>query len=158
MAPGGSICGTAEPVRPMMAPAATTFVDTNVLLYAYDNKPDHRCKVAKEPVGQLWDSGTGVVSTQVLQEFYFNATKAYKLAMPRTQARRTLALYARWRVIPTDAQLIMAASLLEEEHTISFWDALIVQAALRASATFLVSEVLQDGRRFGSLTVRNPFP
>ena len=141
----------------MTTPAAMTFVDTNVLLYAHDDKPDQRCKIAKELVGRLWDTRTGVVSTQVLQEFYFNATKIYKLAMPRSEARRALAQYARWRVIPTDAQMIMAASLLEDEHSVSFWDALIVQAALRASARFLVSEDLQDGRRFGSLTVRNPF-
>ncbi|HEY3260603.1 MAG TPA: PIN domain-containing protein [Pseudonocardiaceae bacterium] len=134
-----------------------TFVDTNVLLYAHDNKPDSRYKIAKELVGRLWDSQSGVVSTQVLQEFYFNATKVYKLAMSRAEARRALASYARWRVIPTDAQMIMSASRLEEEHSVSFWDALIVEAALRASAAFLVSEDLQDGRKFGSLTVRNPF-
>jgi len=136
---------------------ATTFVDTNVLLYAHDDKPDQRCKIAKETLARLWDTRTGVVSTQVLQEFYFNATKTYKLAMTPPEARRVLAQYARWRVIPTDAQMIMAASVLEQEHSVNFWDALIVQAALRASATFLVSEDLQDGRRFGSLTVRNPF-
>ena len=134
-----------------------TFVDTNVLLYAHDDKPDSRCKIAKELVNQLWDSRAGVLSTQVLQEFYFNATKIYKLAMPRAEARRALAHYAQWRVIPTDAQMIMSASRLQDEHSVSFWDALIVQAALRASATFLCSEDLQDGRRFGSLTVRNPF-
>jgi len=141
----------------MIIPPAMTFVDTNVLLYAHDDKPDPRCKIAKELVGQLWSSRTGVVSTQVLQEFYFNATKIYKLAMPRSEARRALASYVQWRVIPTDAQMIMSASRLEEEHSVSFWNALIVQAALRASATFLVSEDLQDGRKFGSLTVRNPF-
>ena len=134
-----------------------TFVDTNVLLYAHDDKPDPRCKTAKELVGRLWDSRTGVLSTQVLQEFYVNATKVYKLAMSRAEARRALASYAQWRVIPTDAQMIMSASRFEEEHTVAFWDALIVQAALRAGATFLVSEDMQDGRRFGSLTVRNPF-
>lgn len=135
----------------------TTFVDTNVLLYAHDSRPDVRCKIAKEHLAKLWDSRAGVLSTQVLQEFYVNATKSYKLAMPKTDARRVLALYGRWRVIPTDAQMIMGASRLEDEHTVSFWDALIVQAALRASATFLLSEDFQDGRRFGSLTVRNPF-
>jgi predicted nucleic acid-binding protein len=135
-----------------------TFVDTNVLLYAHDDKPEPRCKIAKELVGKLWSSRTGVVSTQVLQEFYFNATKVYKLAMSRSDARRALASYAKWRVIPSDAQLIMSASRLEEEHSVSFWDALIVQAALRASAAFLVTDDMQDGRKFGSLTVRNPFP
>ena len=134
-----------------------TFVDTNVLLYAHDDKPDPRCKVAKDIVTGLWASRTGVLSTQVLQEFYFNATKVYKLAMPRPVARRAIAAYGEWRIVPTDVELILCAARLTEEHSVSFWDALIVQAALRASATWLISEDMQDGRRFGTLTVRNPF-
>jgi predicted nucleic acid-binding protein len=77
--------------------------------------------------------------------------------MARSDARRVVAWYAQWRVIPIDAELILSASRLEEGHSVSFWDALIVEAALRAGATYLVSEDLQDGRRFETLTVRNPF-
>jgi predicted nucleic acid-binding protein len=134
-----------------------TFVDTNVLLYAHDSKPDVRCKLAKELVKQLWTSGAGVLSTQVLQEFYVNAVKTYKLAMAPTEARRAVAAYGRWRIIPTDVELILSAIRLSAEESVSFWDALIIQAALRASATWVVSEDMQDRRRFGTLTVRNPF-
>jgi predicted nucleic acid-binding protein len=141
----------------MLTPPATTFVDTNILMYAHDERPDRRCKLARELLAHLWDTHTGVISIQVLQEFYANATKVFKLAMPHDQARRVIANYSRWRVIPTDPEMITSASRMLEEHSLSFWDALIVQAALRASATFLASEDLQDGRKFGSLTVRNPF-
>jgi predicted nucleic acid-binding protein len=134
-----------------------TFVDTNVLLYAHDGKPDDRCKIAKELIRQLWTSGAGVLSTQVLQEFYVNAVKTYKLGMAPAEARRVVATYGRWRIIPTDVELILSATRLSEEDSVSFWDALIIQAALRASATWVVSEDMQDRRRFGSLTVRNPF-
>lgn len=141
----------------MISPTAMTFVDTNVLLYAHDAKPDPRNEAAKELVRRLWSARTGVLSTQVLKEFYVNATKTYKVAMTYSEARRAVAQYARWRVIPTDPQLILSASWLQEEHSIPFWDALIIQAALRADARFLVSEDMQDGRKFGSLTVQNPF-
>jgi predicted nucleic acid-binding protein len=62
-----------------------------------------------------------------------------------------------WCDVATQPQLIVSASRLEEEHTLSFWDALIVQAAIRAGAERLMSEDLQDGRRFGMLTIENPF-
>jgi predicted nucleic acid-binding protein len=77
--------------------------------------------------------------------------------MPRAKARAIVAAYGEWCDAATDPQLIVAASHLEEEHTLSFWDALIVQAAIQVGATRLVSEDLQCGRRFGSLTTENPF-
>jgi predicted nucleic acid-binding protein len=68
-----------------------------------------------------------------------------------------VAAYGEWCDVATEPQLIVAASRLEEEHTLAFWDALIVEAAIRAGADRLVSEDLQDGRRFGTLAVENPF-
>ena len=67
--------------------------------------------------------------------------------MPRAKARAIVAAYEEWCDAATEPQLIVAASRLEEEHTLSFWDALIVQAAIQAGATRLVSEDLQGGRR-----------
>lgn len=141
----------------MSTPPALTFVDSKVLLYAHDDKPDARCKIAKNLVGLLWASRTGVVSTQVLQEFYFGATRIYQVAMSPCEARRAVALYAQWRLVATDAYVITAASRLEEEHSVPLRSALVVQAALRAGAAFLASADLPDLRRFGSLIVRNPF-
>src|SRR5215475_8353098 len=93
-----------------------TFVDTNVLLYAHDDKPDLRSKLAKELVKQLWTSGAGVLSTQVLQEFYVNAVKTYKLAMTLAEARGIVAAYGRWRIISTDVELILSATWLSAEE------------------------------------------
>ena len=112
---------------------------------------------AKRVLSELWESRGGSLSTQVLQEFYAVATRKLKPAMPRRQARGLVAAYGEWCDVPAESQLIVAASRIEEEHSLAFWDALIVAAALRAGASLLISEDLQDGRRFGALTVANPF-
>jgi len=134
-----------------------TFVDTNILVYAHDTGAGPRHAAAKALVAELWDSRTGSLSTQVLQEFYAVATRKLKPPLPRPQARAIVAAYGEWCEVPTEPQLIVAASRLEEEHTLGFWDALIIEAAIRAGADLLLSEDLQDGRKFGALTVRNPF-
>lgn len=68
-----------------------------------------------------------------------------------------MSAYGEWCDVATEPQLIVAASRLEEEHALSFWDSLIAQAAIYAGADRLVSEDLQDGRRFGTVTIANPF-
>jgi predicted nucleic acid-binding protein len=135
-----------------------TFIDTNVLVYAHDTDAGDRHTAAKAVLAKLWDNRTGSLSTQVLQEFYAVVTRKFKPPMPRAKARAIVAAYGEWCDIATEPQLIVAASRLEEEHTLSFWDALIVQAAIQAGADRLVSEDLQHGHRFGSLTIENPLP
>jgi predicted nucleic acid-binding protein len=134
-----------------------TFVDTNVLVYAHDRSAGVRHEVARTLLAELWGTRGGSLSTQVLQEFYAVATRKLQPPIPREEARAIVAAYGEWCDVATEPQLIVAASRLEEEHSLSFWDALIVQAAIRAGASRLVSEDLQDGRRFGTLTIENPF-
>lgn len=141
-----------------MAPALTArrvFVDSNVLVYAEDRRDPLRLGIAVTVLSELWASGTGVLSTQVLQEFYNVATR--KLRMSPEAARRIVAEYAEWPVVETTGQLIVSASILHERHSFSFWDAMVVEAALLSGATTLLSEDLQDGRRIGGLTIANPF-
>ena len=97
------------------------------------------------------------VSTQVLQEFYVVATRKFDPPMPRRQARDLVDAYSHWQLVQIDVPLILAASQLEERHTLSFWDALIVEAARRAGATRLVTEDLQAGRRLAGVLIDNPF-
>jgi predicted nucleic acid-binding protein len=132
-----------------------TFVDTNVLLYAQDRRDDRRRGIAQAVLDDLWASGTGVLSTQVLQEFYNAGTR--KLNLEPVLARRVVAFYIAWPVVETTVQMIVSASVLHERHSFSFWDAMVVEAALLSGATTLLSEDLQDGRRIGDLTIRNPF-
>ncbi|MGH3282546.1 MAG: PIN domain-containing protein [Trebonia sp.] len=75
---------------------------------------------------------SGSLSTQVLQEFYAVVTRKFRPPMPRAKARAIVAAYGEWCDVATEPQLIVAASRLEEEHTLSFWDSLIVQAAIQA--------------------------
>jgi predicted nucleic acid-binding protein len=135
----------------------TTFVDTNVLVYAHDSSDPRRHPVAAALVDDLWRSRDGVLSTQVLTEFYAVVTRKFDPPMPRREARGLIDIYAAWPVVQVDPPLIVAASALEEKHSLSFWDALIIEAAQRAGADRLVSEDLQTGRRIAGLVIDNPF-
>ena len=141
----------------MSAPGPLVFVDTNILVYAHDSAAGERGEIARRLLRTLWNEGTGALSTQVLQEFYAVATRKLKPPMTRGEARQIVADYSIWCVVDTDPLLIVSASRLEEEHSLGFWDSLIIEAALRSGAETLVSEDLQDGRAFGTLSVRNPF-
>jgi predicted nucleic acid-binding protein len=135
-----------------------TFVDTNILVYSHDTHDEVKHRVAQDLLAQLWTSGPGALSSQVLQEFYNVATRKLQPPMSPPQARQVVHDYSDWCVVDTDPVLIISASRLIEAHSINFWDALIVEAAVRAGATELVTEDLQHGRRFGELQIRNPFP
>lgn len=135
----------------------TTFVDTNVLVYAHDLSETERRQVAQATLDQLWRTRAGTLSTQVLSEFYVVATRKFDPPMTRRAAREVIGAYSAWPVVAVDAALILAASTLEERHTLSFRDALIIEAAARGGATRLLSEDLQAGRRIRNLTIENPF-
>lgn len=140
-----------------MAAGQRIFVDTNVLVYAHD-----RAEVAKQPIAQalleeLWASRSGALSTQVLQEFYAVATRKFDPPLSRRAAREIVALYGTWSLVEVDLPLILAASELEERHRLSFWDALVVEAARRSGATRLVTEDLQNGRTISGVRIENPF-
>ena len=135
----------------------TTFVDTNVLVYAHDLSETHRRPIAQATLDNLWRTRTGTLSTQVLTEFYVVATRKFDPPMTRRAAREVIGAYSAWPVVAVDAALILTASTLEQRHTLSFWDALIIEAAARSGASRLLSEDLQTGRRIRNLTIENPF-
>jgi predicted nucleic acid-binding protein len=133
------------------------FVDTNVLVYAHDAFETARQPVARSVLADLWRTRAGALSTQVLQEFYVVATRRFHPPMSRREARDLVDAYSQWQVVQIDVALILAASQLEERHTLSFWDALILEAARRAGATRLVSEDMQAGRGLAGVLIDNPF-
>ncbi len=140
-----------------MTATEAIFVDTNILLYTVDLDAGSKHYEAIRVVSDLWNRGAGAISTQVLQEFHVNATRKLRRPLQPAEARELIAEYAEWTVHTITPQDVMDASRLHEADTVSFWDALIVVAAQRAGATVLLSEDLQHGRRFGTVTVRNPF-
>lgn len=135
----------------------TTFVDTNVLLYALDEDQGDRYTVAAATIENLWESNDGVLSTQVLQELYVNLTRKLRLPMSRPRARAAVERYTTWPVHQVTPGNILAASELEQRHTLAFWDALIVVAAQELGAARILTEDMQHGRTFGGVRIENPF-
>jgi predicted nucleic acid-binding protein len=129
------------------------FVDTSILVHAHDSGSGAKHSTAVATLKNLWRTQSGVLSTQVLEEFYSIA--AEKLTRQETCA--VVAAYSEWCATNTDPQLLVSASVLQEHHSVSWWDALIIEAAMRSGASTLLSEDMQHGRRFGLVTVRNPF-
>jgi predicted nucleic acid-binding protein len=132
------------------------FVDTNILVYAYDLDAAQKHDAASRVMASLWDRKVGVLSTQVLQEFYVVATK--KMASPMTllEARTVVKAYIPWS-IGIDGAMVLQASEIEERNHISFWDAMIVAAAHRAGALRVLTEDLNHGQLIEGVTIENPF-
>jgi len=133
------------------------FVDTNVLIYAHDRSAGLKQRIAQELLAQLWISGTGVLSTQVLQELCVSIRRRTRSHSPVDEARRVIEIYLGWEVVVNTPVSVLRALHLESRYQISFWDALIVQAAENSGAATLYSEDLADGQNYGSVRVVNPF-
>ena len=133
------------------------FVDSNVLVYAHDADSGDKQRIAANAIAKIMDARSGVLSIQVLQEFYSTVTRKIRSAITRDVARELLRGYSSWTIQSLTAEDIVAASYLEQRHQLSFWDALIVQAALLAGANKLLSEDLQNGMFISGVRVENPF-
>jgi len=131
------------------------FFDTNVLLYAIDADAGPRQHRAIALVEDALVRGFGVVSTQVLQEFYVNATR--KLKLEPAIARRHVELLLKLEVIEVRTQMVLAAIDLQQARQLSFWDALVVKAASSAGCAQLLTEDLQHGATLDGVRVENPF-
>ena len=133
------------------------FVDTNVLVYAYDRAAGWKRDRAQSLVRELWDEGSGILSTQVLQEFYVNVRRKTRPPMSPEEARALVADYLAWDPVVNDGSAVLEAVDVSERHQLSFWDALIVVAAERGGASVIYSEDLNHRQKLGSLQVLNPF-
>lgn len=133
------------------------FVDTNILMYAHDAAAGDKHARAKALVEDLWQNRSGVVSTQVLQELAVNLRRKAKRPLDARATRDVVSDYLAWQVVVNGGDSILEALELEARYQISFWDALVIQAAQTAGADVLYSEDLSDGQRYGSVKVENPF-
>jgi predicted nucleic acid-binding protein len=134
-----------------------TFVDTNVLLDAYDRSAGAKHVVARTLLRSLSDERSGLLSSQVLQEFYMNATRKLPRTTRPSRARAIIERYAVWPVHLVEPVDMVAASNLAERHSVSFWDALIVVAASRSQAARIVTEDMQHGSTLLGVTISDPF-
>jgi predicted nucleic acid-binding protein len=133
-----------------------SFVDTNILVYAHDLKQGDKHRRARELVEQLWESGEGVVSTQVLQELAVNLRRKVARPLSPEGTRKIIEDYATWEVVVNTAESVVAALEIEARYAISFWDALILQAAASSGAELLYSEDLAAGQKYADVRVVNP--
>jgi predicted nucleic acid-binding protein len=133
------------------------FVDTNILVYAHDRGSGRKHLAAKELVTKLWHERSGVLSTQVLQEFYVNLRRKAVHPIGATAARRLIEDYLSWKVVVNDGAAVLQAVDIERRYKISFWDALIIQAANAANVAIIFTEDLSHGQTYGMVEVCNPF-
>jgi predicted nucleic acid-binding protein len=137
--------------------ADRVFVDSNVLIYAYDNQARTKRSAAKKRLDELWSNGSGVVSVQVLQEFFNNATRKLKEPLDINKAREIVSLYSEWVVAPGSAKEVLRAADIMPLYQLSFWDSLIIAAAETADAKLLLSEAMQHDQIIAGVRIENPF-
>ena len=134
-----------------------TFVDTNILVYAHDQDAGKKNEIARELITELWESQSGVISTQVLQELYVTLTRKIPTPLKRSQVRRILNNYLTWEVAVNDGSTILQASEIEESYNIAFWDAMIISAAYAKNAARIFTEDLNEGQQIEGILIVNPF-
>jgi predicted nucleic acid-binding protein len=131
------------------------FVDSNVFVYADDRSAGAKRDRARELIREVMSARTGVLSLQVLQEYFAVSTR--KLGVSAAAARRRIELLSRLDVVILGVEDLLAAVDLHRLHGFAIWDALVIRAALNAGCRILYSEDLQEGRRIDGLEVVNPF-
>jgi len=134
-----------------------SFVDTNVLVYAEDRDANTKHDIARELVLGLWNDRQGVLSIQVLQEFHVTVTRKLKKPLRADEALNAVREYLTWTVVENTGNLLVQAAELQQRAQLSFWDAMVVQAAIQAGCERLYSEDLNAGQRFESVVIINPF-
>ena len=132
------------------------FVDTNILIYAHDRSAGVKHDRARRVIEELWNSGEGVLSTQVLQELCINLRRKVAKPLPVDEVRQLIRDYLSWEVVVNTPESVLQALEIEVRHKITFWDALVVQAAESAGAEVLYSEDLTTGHHYGTIQVVNP--
>jgi predicted nucleic acid-binding protein len=133
------------------------FLDTNIIVYAHDRSSREKHAVAREIMDYLWESRKGVISVQVLQEFFVCVTKKIVKPLHLKNARTILEYLFSWDVVVNDKYITLKAIDLQEKYQFSFWDSLVIQAAIQSKARILFTEDLADGQVVKDLKILNPF-
>jgi predicted nucleic acid-binding protein len=133
------------------------FLDANILVYAHDVSAGTKHAVARDVVAGLWERGGGVLSTQVLQEFYVIVTQKLPRPIDVSMAEKVIGDLLNWEIVVNDGLSILSAIQLQKRYKFSFWDSLIIHAALQAGTETLLSEDLSAGQKIRGTTIENPF-
>ena len=135
------------------------FLDTNILVYAIDCAPTNVPKRdrARRLIHEHMDAETGVISIQVLQEFYVASTRRIRVPLSPDEALEFIHYVSVLDTLTPTLEIVTAAIGLHQKHGFSFWDAMIIQSAVVANCNILYSEDLQHGFQLASLSIQNPF-
>jgi len=133
------------------------FLDTNIIVYAYDTSAGKKHEIAQKIMMDLWDSELGVLSTQVLQEFFVTVTKKIPKPLDAKLAKEIIKDLLKWDIVVNDGDDILEAIETHLKHKFSFWDSMIIQAAVKSGVTMLLSEDLPKGKIVRGVTIKNPF-
>jgi len=133
------------------------FLDTNIIVYAHDRSSGKKHRIAMEIMEYLWERKKGVISVQVMQEFYICVTTKILKPIPLKDVRKILEYLLNWDVIINDEHITIKAIDLQEKYQFSFWDSLIVQSVIQSQAGTLFSEDLSDGQVIENVKITNPF-
>jgi predicted nucleic acid-binding protein len=133
------------------------FVDTNILVYAYDETAGAKHEKARALLTELLHTGEGCLSMQVLQEFFVTLTRKIPEPFQASEAARRVAYLAEWNLHVPERSDLFSAIDLHQQFEISFWDAMVIQSARRLRCRLLWSEDLTHGRTYAGVTVRDPF-
>ena len=133
------------------------FIDTNVIVYAYDISAGEKHSKAVEIIKGLWDTGSGITSTQVLQEFFVNVTRKITKPLDAATAKEIVKDLLKWKTVIVDGEIIMDAIDIHSAYKYSFWDSVIIASAVGGGAGTLFSEDLSDKQTIKGIVIRNPF-
>lgn len=136
---------------------ASHFVDSNILVYAHDLDAGDRRDQARSLVRDLWATGRGVISIQVLQEFFVTVTRKPPSPLSIDDAAEVVDDYAKWAVHSPTPDDIQNAIAIQRRYDISFWDAMVINSAAKMGCSVLFSEDLNHGQSYGGVQVVNPF-
>ena len=139
----------------MANPGNLSFIDTNILIYAEASDEPAKRQAALALLKQLYESASGVLSTQVLQEYCNVALK--KLKLPAAHIRAQLDLYEQFEVVQITPALVRAGLDLHQTRSVSFYDAIVLASAATAGCSELFSEYLNAGEMVGGVRIINPF-
>ncbi|MEW5897938.1 MAG: PIN domain-containing protein [Bacillota bacterium] len=141
----------------MSASGERQFVDTNILVYAHDKSAGERHTRAKGLVTGLWETRSGCLSVQVLQEFYVTVTQKVSRPLAPEEASRIIFSLSHWHVHTPLAADILEAIKIQQRYRLSFWDAMIIRSAQALGCGVLWTEDLNPGQVYGGVKVFNPF-
>lgn len=141
----------------MSADGRREFLDTNVLVYAHDNSAGEKHVRAKQLLADLWASGNGCLSIQVLQEFYVDITRKVKHPLDPETARQRVENLGAWLVHSPTAEDVVEAIRLHQASHLSFWDAMVLSSAVQLDCGTLWSEDLNAGQTVVGTLIKNPF-